>query len=401
MRVNFIIIFREEKFGGIWFDTHTMSYRFTEGLSDNDAREVGRRIPMMAAHGRCDIVSSPIQVYIELTRECNLRCRHCFTNAANERGAGLSTEKWLGALDEMSSTGVINARFTGGEPTLRDDWYEILSRSKKLGFAVSLQTNGTYDDAEDVVKKIAGLELDQVTVSLDGIGATHDALRGSGSFEKLLRTMKLMKAAGVRLRFNTILTKNNAAEMPAIFDLVSEYGVAINLFYMRSIGRGADNLKISLDFEEHARSAAAVRELWKNYPGIHVSHSGFYSPKLMAHNVKFPRITYPYGNVAISIASDGTYWPHHYSIYQGENFKLGEYPKDRLIDIWAGSKKLDGFRKWLSLLLERCEKCFEHGGRCSGINFEMEIEKISGRSPANPFCVNPEPAAEPWEYLED
>ena len=396
-----MIIFREEKFGGILFDTNTMSYCFTEGISDGDAAGIGRRIPLLSSHDRSDIVSAPIQVYIELTKQCNLGCRHCFTNAADDRSPGLSTEKWVGVLDEMSSIGVINARFTGGEPTLRGDWHEILSYSKKLGFAVSLQTNGVYDDARETVGKIAELGLEQVTVSLDGIGATHDALRGRGSFEKLLNTMKLMKEAGVKLRFNTILTKNNASEMPAIFDLVSEYGVAINLFYMRSLGKGADNFKISLDFEEHARSAEAIRELWKNYPGIHVSHSGFYPPKPMTHNAKFPRITYPYGNVAISIASDGTYWPHHYSIYQGENFKLGEYPKDRILDIWTGSKKLDGFRKWLSLLLERCEKCFEHGGRCSGINFEMEIEKISGRVAANPFCVNPEPAAEPWEYLED
>jgi len=396
-----MLIFREEKFGGILFDTYTMGYRFVEGISNEDAENVGRRIPLLASHGRSDIVSAPIQVYIELTKQCNLRCRHCFTNADDERSAGLSTAKWIGILDELSSIGVINARFTGGEPTIRGDWHEILSHSKKLGFAVSLQTNGVYDDASGTVKKIAELGLEQVTISLDGISATHDALRGAGSFEKLLKTMKLMKAAGVKLRFNTILTKDNAGEMPAIFDLVSEYGVAINLFYMRSIGKGADNFKISLDFEEHARSAETIRELWKKYPGIHVMHSGFFSLKPPAHDAKFPVITYPYGNIAISIASDGTYWPHHYSIYQSESFKLGEYPKDRIIDIWTGSKKLDGFRKWLSLLLARCEKCFEHGGRCSGVNFEMEIEKLSGRAAANPFCVNAVLAPEPWEYLED
>jgi len=396
-----MMIFREEKFGGILFDTNTMGYRFVESVSNEDAVNIGRRIPLLVPQGRSDIVSAPIQVYIELTKQCNLRCRHCFTNAADDRNAGLATGKWLGILDEMSSIGVINARFTGGEPTLRGDWHEILSHAKKLGFAVSLQTNGMYDDARDTVKKMAELDLEQVTISLDGIGRTHDALRGAGSFERLLKTMKLMKDAGVKLRFNTILTRDNAAEMPKIFDLVSEYGVAVNLFYMRSLGKGADNIKISLDFEEHARSAETIRELWKKYPGIHVSHSGFYLPRPMPHNAKFPVITYPYGNVAISIASDGSYWPHHYSIYQGESFKLGEYPGDRVIDIWTGSKKLDGFRKWLSLLLARCEKCFEHGGRCSGINFEMEIEKISGRSAANPFCVNTEPAAEPWEYLED
>ena len=396
-----MLIYRQEKFGGIIFNTETMGYKFVEKLSVEENAKIGRMIPMLVANERTDIVSAPVQVYIELTQKCNLMCKHCFTSASGAASEGISTQSWLGILDEMSSIGVINARFTGGEPTVRSDWYEILSYAKKLGFAVSLQTNGVYTDAAETVKKIAGLDIDQVTVSLDGIGRTHDELRGHGAFDKLMDSMKLMKAAGIKLRFNTILTRTNAAEMPQIFDIVSEYGVSINLFYMRSLGKGASNAAISLDFEEHARSAADIIELWKKYPMIHVSHSGFYVSRHTAPDSKFPDISYPYGNIAISIASDGSYWPHHYSIYQGDNFKLGKFPFERIIDIWSGSKKLDGFRKWLLSLRDRCEKCGEYRNRCSGINFEMEIEKLSGRAAGNPFCINAEPVTSPHEYLED
>lgn len=394
-------IYRQEKFGGILFNTETMGYKFVEKLSADENAKVGRMIPMLVANERTDIVSAPVQVYIELTQKCNLMCKHCFTGASGASSEGIPTQSWIEILDEMSSIGVINARFTGGEPTVRSGWHEILSYAKKLGFAVSLQTNGVYGDAAGTVKKIADLDIDQVTVSLDGIGRTHDELRGHGAFAKLMDSMKLMKAAGIKLRFNTILTRANAVEMPQIFDIVSEYGVSINLFYMRSLGKGASNAAISLDFEEHARSAADIIELWKKYPAIHVSHSGFYVPRHAAPGSKFPDISYPYGNIAISIASDGTYWPHHYSIYQGDNFKLGRFPFERIIDIWSGSKKLDGFRKWLMSLRDRCEKCGEYRDRCSGINFEMEIEKLSGRAAGNPFCINPEPVSSPHEYLED
>lgn len=396
-----MLIYRQEKFGGILFNTETMGYKFVEKLSAEENARIGRMIPTLVSNERTDIVSAPVQVYIELTQKCNLTCRHCFTGASGAASEGIPTQSWFEILDEMSSIGVINARFTGGEPTVRSDWHEILSYAKKLEFAVSLQTNGVYRDAAETVKKIAGLNIDQVTVSLDGIGRTHDELRGHGAFDKLMDSMKLMKAAGIKLRFNTILTKTNAAEMPRIFDIVSQYGVSINLFYMRSLGKGASNAAISLDFEEHARSAADIIELWKKYPTIHVSHSGFYVPKHAEPGSKFPDISYPYGNIAISIASDGSYWPHHYSIYQGDNFKLGRYPFDRIIDIWSGSKKLDGFRKWLLSLRDRCEKCGEYRQRCSGVNFEMEIEKLSGRAAGNPFCINAEPAASPHEYLED
>ncbi len=396
-----MIIFREEKFGGILFDTRTMSYKFIEKVSDCDFALIKRKIPMLAANERQDIVSAPIQVYIELTQKCNLRCGHCFTNAADTPSEGVPTKVWLAILDEMSSIGVINARFTGGEPTCRKDWYEILSHARKLNFAISLQTNGIYDNAATTIKKIASLDIEQVTISLDGIGRTHDSLRGYGAFDKLMASMDLMKSEGIKLRFNTILTTSNVDQMPQIFDLVSQYGVSINLFYMRSLGKGANNSKIALDFEEHAKSAVEILELWKKYPGIHVSHSGFYHSEPARHNPKFPTVSYPYGNIAISIASDASYWPHHYSIYQGINFKLGQYPKDRIIDVWSGSKKLDGFRKWLDLLRDRCERCIEYRNRCSGVNFEMEIEKFCGRAAANPFCISAEPAPEPWKYLED
>ncbi|HOT74341.1 MAG TPA: radical SAM protein [Candidatus Wallbacteria bacterium] len=397
-----MIIFREEKFGGILFDTETMSYKFVETLNGEASAKIGRRIPLFPGCERPDIVSAPVQVYIELTKKCNLNCRHCFTGAAGTDSEGEPAGVWISILDELHSIGVINVRFTGGEPTVKNGWHEILSHAKKLGFAVSLQTNGIYSDAAGTVEKIAGLALEQVTVSLDGIGRTHDELRGAGSFEKLMASMKLMKAAGIKLRFNTILTKANSAEMPQIFEIVKQYGTAVNLFYMRSLGKGAGNSKISLDFCEHAESAKQALELWKKFPEIHVSHSGFYSPKSAgARNPKFPDVSFPYGNIAISISSDAGYWPHHYSIYQGENFRLGGYPNDRIIDVWRSSKKLDGFRRWLLSLRERCEKCIEYRDRCSGINFEMEIEKLSGRSAANPFCVNAEPAPRPLEYLED
>lgn len=395
-----MLIWREERFGGILYDTATMGFRLLGKPERPAAGRIGKLIPFKNLHDRKDIISAPVQVYIEFTTKCNLKCKHCFARSGAVKNDDISAAAWFELLKELHAAGVINVRFTGGEPTSRSDWYEVLAFAKKLGFVVSLQTNGVYENMADTVGKIAKLELDQVTISVDGTAARYEEFRGS-AFERLEKTVKQMRDAGIALRFNTILTKKNTGDLSGIFDFAGKYGIAINLFYMRFLGRGIKFREYSLTFEEHYKLAETIRSLSLAHPRLHVSYSGCFPGNAVKSGAGIPVVTYPYGNTALSISADGGFWPHHYSIYQSEKFRLGGYGKDKITDIWSGSKKLDGFRKWLGVLLERCENCAEYKRRCAGLNFEMEVEKFLKRAPDNPFCVNPQEACEPWRYLED
>ena len=100
-----MLIYRQEKFGGILFNTETMGYKFVEKLSAEENAGIGRMIPTLVSNERTDIVSAPVQVYIELTQKCNLTCRHCFTGASGAVSEGIPARSWFEILDEMSSIG--------------------------------------------------------------------------------------------------------------------------------------------------------------------------------------------------------------------------------------------------------------------------------------------------------
>lgn len=393
-----MLIYRRESFGGIVFDSDKISFSCVNAMTDGEMEKVGRYIERRPAHERTDILSAPVFIYAELTRRCNLRCRHCFTKAYDDPSHGMNADGWYSLLDEMQSAGVINIRFTGGEPTFRPDWYEIMKRARQLGFVISLQTNGMYADVDDTVSRIAALGIEQVTVSLDGVGDTHDELRGKGSFDRLMNTLCRMKTAGVGLRFNTVLTRRSAAELDEIFRVAGEFGVSINLFYLRPIGDGGADGSLPLDFHAHAESAVRAATLQKAYPALRVLHSGYCGARAAAGE-GVPDLPYQYGFLALSVAADGSYWPHHYSMYQGNDFCLGSYPGDRLLDVWSRSKRLDGFRGWMKALLARCEGCIEYRRRCAGVSFEMEVERMLGRSGPNPFCVSGVEAPSPWGFM--
>src|SRR5271169_6479398 len=77
----------------------------------------------------------PIKAVFELTYRCNLKCRHCYVapSAVNERGKELDTKQVFTILDQLAGAGCLNIGFTGGEPFLREDIFEILGYAKNKG----------------------------------------------------------------------------------------------------------------------------------------------------------------------------------------------------------------------------------------------------------------------------
>ena len=376
-------ILREEKFGYILYDSRNISYEF---IPFDTNVEYDQKIPRVKGFDRDDIISSPIQVYFELTRKCNLSCRHCFTSSSKAAHEGMNTQDCLRTIDRIKEAGVINIRFTGGEPTTRPDWYDLLLYSKNSGLVVSLQTNGMFDNENETTSQIASLDIDQITVSIDGVGEKHDYLRGQGSYSKLLNSIKKMYKAGIILRFNTILTKDNIDCIPGIFDIASDYAVEINFFYLRPIGRGSKFVNLIPDHETHLKSLEIVKEQMSKYPDIKVTHSGLIRPKKNIDE-KFPRIYSTGAFSALSIASNGTVWPHHYSVHQKADFALGSLPYDNILQIWNENSNIDKFRNWIKELYLRCNSCPRYMESCAMCDFEMEVARLDKQIDSNPLCI--------------
>lgn len=124
---------------------------------------------------RYDILYSPTRIYYELTLKCNLHCQYCFNDSGIPRPNELTTKEVLKSLEDLREANVLDVRFTGGEPFCRPDWYEIFKRAKQLGFAVSCNTNGVYRG--NYWEKLANLNLEQITLSIDGRQDSHEKNR--------------------------------------------------------------------------------------------------------------------------------------------------------------------------------------------------------------------------------
>ncbi len=184
----------------------------------------------------------PVVIW-NLIRRCNLKCKHCYSISGDVDFPGeLSTDEVFAVMDDLKAFRVPVLILSGGEPLLRPDIFEISRRAKTLGFYTGLSSNGALID-ETNIGDIASIGYDYVGVSLDGIGATHDAFRGkAGCFEASLRGVRLCKSHGIKVGLRFTMTMDNHGELPALLDLADAEGV--DKFYLSHLvyaGRGNKN----------------------------------------------------------------------------------------------------------------------------------------------------------------
>lgn len=186
--------------------------------------------------------SGPVKPVViwNLTRRCNLRCRHCYTTSADVAFPGeLTHEQAMAVVDDLAAFGVPALILSGGEPLSRFDFFEIAERARAQNFKhLSLSTNGTR--IAENIGRIADLEFDYVGISLDGIGSMNDWFRGvDGAFDSALAGVRACKARGVKVGLRFTLTQDNAHMLPDMLDLCDSEGV--DKFYLSHLvyaGRG-------------------------------------------------------------------------------------------------------------------------------------------------------------------
>jgi heme d1 biosynthesis radical SAM protein NirJ len=181
----------------------------------------------------------PVVIW-NLIRRCNLNCKHCYSLSADVDFPGeLSTEEVFAVMDDLKAFRVPVLILSGGEPLLRRDIFEISDRAKRMGFYVGLSSNGALIDAP-TSERIAAVGYDYVGVSLDGIGAVHDAFRRKeGAFEASLAGMRLCRDRGIKVGLRFTMTEHTVASLPALLDLLDRED--IDKFYLSHLvyaGRG-------------------------------------------------------------------------------------------------------------------------------------------------------------------
>ena len=197
----------------------------------------------------------PIVVW-NCTRRCNLHCIHCYADSSDLAYPGeLSTDEAKSFITDLSEFGVPVLLFSGGEPLLREDIFELAAFAKKLGIRIVLSTNGTFITAK-VAKKIKEIDFGEVGISLDGIGTNNDRFRGSkGAYEAALQGIRNCVASKQRVSLRFTITRSNYREIPAIFELAEQEAIDRLCFYhLAYVGR-VDKIHVEDAAHEETRSA--------------------------------------------------------------------------------------------------------------------------------------------------
>jgi len=140
----------------------------------------------------------PLAAHVKLTENCQAKCISC--NYWQTRWQdGINTERAIALVNELGTLGVRSLRFTGGEPLLRTDLFQILNKSNTSSFqSIIIQTNGLL--LKKLHKEMNDSPITSVAVSIDGLKETNDLIRGiRGYFDLAMEGIKLLRNKKVKI----------------------------------------------------------------------------------------------------------------------------------------------------------------------------------------------------------
>jgi len=189
-------------------------------------------------------LDAPICITWEITYACNLQCIHCLSSSGQRDPRELTTEQAKKVLDDLRDLQVFYINIGGGEPMIRQDFFEILEYAEQCNIGVKFSTNGTYIDAKNA-QRLASMNYIDIQISLDGIdSATNDAVRGQGSYAVARRAMNHLRDANFgAFKISVVVTRHNVDQLDNFKTLADSYGAQLRITRLRPSGRGIDSWK--------------------------------------------------------------------------------------------------------------------------------------------------------------
>ena len=339
------------------------------------------------------------------TRTCNLRCRHCYMNSdAKIYTDELTTAEAKKFIDDLAEFKVPVLLFSGGEPLMRKDFFELAKYAAEKKVRPTLSTNGTLITRE-VAEKIKSIGVGYVGISLDGIAEVNDKFRGvAGAFNRAMNGIKNCVAVGQRVGLRFTINRHNFMELDKIFDFIEAEQINRVCFYhLVYSGRGSQMVDEDLTPIESRRAMDKIIERTKDFErrgldkeiltvdnhcdGVYIYLKSLYEgdEETAAQVKKF--ISMNGGNrsgIAFGEVDPAGY-VHPDQFTQHHTF--GNVRERKFGDIWTdtSNKILAGLKNRKPLIQGRCAAC-KFLNCCNG-NFRTRAEAVTGNFWASdPAC---------------
>ena len=193
------------------------------------------------------------RLHLHLTNKCNLHCPHCYMESGKAYNDELSTEEIKKLCRNFKSIGGTDISLTGGEPTVRADFLDIVEYISELGMKVSVFSNGFFWN-EKMVARFAKCNIEGVQISIDGYDEqSNSIIRGKGVFERALNAINLFVKYHIYVKVAVtapydIIKEHQAEYISFSKGLIDKYGndsleINYSYFFMQGRELGADRIK--------------------------------------------------------------------------------------------------------------------------------------------------------------
>ncbi len=313
---------------------------------------------------------TPKSVDVDITSQCNLRCKYCFhKSSAGDTRDELPTEEWVRFFAECGSNAVMDVTIGGGEPFLRPDLTALVDAVVANRMRFSVLSNGGKITPEVARHLAATGRCNHVQISVDGASAeVHDRLRGRGAFEGAMRGIRILKEAGVAITSRITIHRYNIADLDNIvallIDQIGMPSISTNSACHQGLAREFEE-EVQLTPQEQCDAMEKIVALSKRYGNRITAQAG---PLAQARGyqqmedarkqgVGIPGRGYLTGCGCmwskIAVRPDGTYVP----CGMLSHMALGRINRDRLLDVWQNHAELTALRNRYRIPLSKFQAC--------------------------------------------
>jgi radical SAM protein with 4Fe4S-binding SPASM domain len=405
------LILKKESFGGIFIDTEKGKRQFLKpneyeskkeelsGIEDKATQIQIIDVTEMGYSLLTNSISSPNDIFWEITKHCNGVCTDCFmdSNAPKWNQEEISFSEIEDIVRQFVDLGGYSIRLTGGEPTMRADFFDIVDLLLETGIQIGLNTNGVFDEKK--LEQILSRKIKDIRISLDGPEEINDRIRWQGNYKDVIRTIERISSYNktalhpTKPTINVVLMKSTKHYMEHMIRLALRYGFKISFGLMRLSGRAKKEEMLSP--EEVVQAAYVVQrmreELGLPQGTIRVNYDVFcegmqdgkgtaisdYAP------FPFDNSRCPLGTSGLNVDAYARIVPCGYLI--DDEKMTGEYLRGQdLLHVWHYSPLLKKIR---CLTREGCRDCDYYIAKCNGGCPAMAYFLEGDMNGKDPYCV--------------
>jgi radical SAM protein with 4Fe4S-binding SPASM domain len=351
-----------------------------------------KRLPLADEVRPVDVAARPIYAVWELTLRCDLACVHCGSRAFRARPDELTTAEAVDLVAQMAALGVREVSLIGGEAYLRPDWLDVVRAIRDHGMVPSLTTGG-LGLGPTLAREAASAGLLAASVSVDGLRATHDAVRNvAGSYDAALRALDALADAGLRITANTQLYRQSLPELPELLEILLAHRIrGWQVQVTVAMGRAAETDDLLLEPYQMLELLPMLAELKRRadeakvlfWPGNNVGYFGPHERTLRGNQPHGHMSSCGAGRTTLGIESNG-------DIKGCPSLPTAEYVggnirEHALLDIWQRADALRFTReRTTEELWGFCASCYYADNCKAGCSWTAH--SLFGKRGNNPYC---------------